>query len=489
VDAILAVDIGTTSTKALLVSRKGEVLARAQEFYPTHHPQPDFSEQDPEQIFLAVKNVVVTVAEQTGAAVAAVSFSSAMHSLMAVDVNGSPLTPLITWADLRSKMEAAEIKNSGDQKIYLETGTPIHPMSPLCKILWITKNCPEIFTKTYKFIGIKEFVWHRLFGQYTIDHSLASATGLFDASSLSWSSSALAAAGISEQKLSDPCSVYSKFAEADDPSFRRLGLSNIPWIIGASDGCLANLGSGAMEEDTLSLTVGTSGAVRKRTAKIIPDAQGRTFHYLLDEKNIITGGATNNGAVVVQWFSEKFLRQPVDIKSFGEQAGTVTAGSEGLLFLLYLFGERAPVFDPASSGVFFGVRQQHTKEHFMRAVLEGIGFALFSIAAIVTKNSGPSRRIKASGAFVTSPQWVQIMSNIFGKEIQVQGSDDASTLGAAMLGFRALNVETGFQFPAEKIFYPDLSVHALYLEYFSVYQTLHPQLASSFKALHQIANR
>ncbi|CAN5386265.1 gluconokinase [soil metagenome] len=486
---ILAVDIGTTSAKALVVSEKGEVLASAQEFYPTQHPQADFAEQDAEVIFQAVKKIIRQSADKVSGKIDALSFSSAMHSLMAVDKKGEALTPLIIWADLRSKNEAHEILSRGGQKIYEETGTPIHSMSPLCKLLWIKKNQPDILASAFKFIGIKEYIWGKFFGNFVVDHSVASATGLFDIRHKVWSEKAIKVAGIKKEQLSSTCSALTIFKNPSDQLATELGLqTSVQWVIGASDGCLANLGSGAMDEKTLSLTIGTSGAVRKAARINSPDSKGRTFHYLLDDDTLITGGATNNGAILVQWFAEKMLKEKVNVKTFGERASGIAPGAEGLIFLPYVLGERAPVFDPDSSGVFLGIRQRHTQEHFMRAMLEGVGYALLSIAEVVEENSGPFDKVIASGGFIKSAHWVQIIADIFGKEFTVRGTEDASALGAALIGFQALKVETDFKFPNARTFRPDLNVYQKYQKYFSVYKNLYPHLAADFHLLNQIAN-
>ncbi|NOT77269.1 MAG: gluconokinase [Cyclobacteriaceae bacterium] len=486
---ILAVDIGTTSAKALVVSQKGEVLANAQEFYTTQRPIPDYAEQDAEVIFQAVKKIIKMAADKVNGKVDAVSFSTAMHSLMGVDKNGEALTPLIIWADLRSKNEAIEIINNGGQKIYEETGTPIHSMSPLCKLRWIKKNQPQIAASAFKFIGIKEYIWGKFFHEFIIDDSIASATGLFNIATRTWSHKAVEMAGISVEQLSTPCSPLAVFENPSEDLAKELGLpASVQWVMGASDGCLANLGSGAMDEKTLSLTIGTSGAVRKAVTKNTPDAQGRSFNYLLNDKTIITGGATNNGAILVQWFAEKFLKEKVNVKTFGERASGVVPGSAGLIFLPFVLGERAPVFDPESSGVFIGVRQRHTTEHFMRAILEGVGYSLLSIAEVVEENSGSFEKVIASGGFIKSPHWVQIIADIFGKEFTVRGTEDASALGAALIGFEALKVESDFQFPNERVFNPDMILHKKYQQYFSVYKNLYPHLASDFHSLNQIAN-
>lgn len=484
---ILAVDIGTTSAKSLVVSQKGEVLASAQEFYPTQRPNPDFSEQDPEEIFQAVRKIVRLAADKVSGKVDGVCFSSAMHSLIAVDQNGKALSPMIIWADLRSKEEARELEPSLKQKIYEETGTPIHPMSPLCKLLWWKKHQPELFKPNNRFIGIKEYIWFKLFREFAVDHSVASSSGLLNTETRDWSELALKTIGIKRDQLSTPCSVYKIYKNLPVDIAKELGLSTeVSWVMGASDGCLANLGSAAMDGDSLSLTIGTSGAVRKSVKKNYPDSEGRIFNYLLDEETIITGGATNNGAILVQWFSENFLKEKVNTATFGERASAIPAGSEGLIFLPYVLGERAPIFDPEAAGVFFGVRKKHTVEHFMRAILEGVGYALCSIAEIVEKNSGSYKTIFASGGFIKSAHWTQMIADIFGKEVTVRGKDDASALGAALIGFKAIGAEADFQFPTEKIFTPDPAVHKKYLQYFSVYKNLYPHLAKDFQALNKI---
>jgi gluconokinase len=484
---ILSVDIGTTSAKALVISQGGDVVATAREYYPTQHPAKDFFEQDPDLLYNAVRNIIREAAAKVNGKVDGVCFSSAMHSLMVVDPRGTPLTQLMIWADLRSKQEAHDLIATNGQKIYEETGTPIHAMSPLCKVIWLRKNRADIFKKTSKFIGIKEYIWFKLFNEFAIDHSVATATGLFSYSTKSWSRLALDAAGIDENQLATPYSVYKTFINLPEATAKDLGLpASVQWVLGASDGCLANLGSDAMDDKTLSLTIGTSGAVRKSVVKHFPDKQGRTFHYLLDEKTFITGGATNNGAILVQWFSESFLGEKVDVRSFGERASKIPAGSEGLLFLPYVLGERAPVYDPDASGVFFGIKPNHTVGHFMRALLEGVGYALYSIAEIVANNSGPFDRVIASGGFIKSSEWLQIISDIFGKEVIVRGTDDASALGAALMGFKALDAETSFRFPSAKTFYPDKARHENYRHYFTVFGSLYKKLEGEFHLLNKL---
>lgn len=438
----LAIDIGTSNIKALVVDAEGKELFSNQFACVTHHPYAGFAEQDPDKIFrdvcLAIQSCPIEIKKD----ISFISLSSAMHSVMAVDEQGNPLTSLVIWSDLRSKEEHNGIhKNKQLVDQLTRTGTPVHPMSPLCKIMWWQKHQPEMVERTHKFIGIKEYIWFRVFQEYEIDYGIASATGLFDIEKKSWFDPALALAGIKAEKLSKPVSVYHYRNIANKALLTELGLpSQVPVVVGSSDGCLAQLGSGAMDSSALSLTIGTSGAVRRVVKERNPDLNPWVFRYLLDENTLIEGGATNNGAVLIDWFQKTFLSEPISTEKFIERAFTAPPGAEGLLFLPYIYGERAPIYDPDAFGVFLGMQPHHRLEHVIRALLEGIVFALYDIALLIEQTSGAYQRIVASGGFVRSPDWIQLVADVFGKPVYVPQREDASARGAALLGFQALNI-------------------------------------------------
>ncbi|MDQ4142084.1 MAG: gluconokinase, partial [Bacteroidota bacterium] len=278
---MIGVDIGTTSTKAVGFNLQGHVLAEKSVEYPLLNPQPSYSEQNPDEVLQAVLDSIsaVTAATRTKgfttAGLAGISFSSAMHSLIALDAEGNLLTNSITWADTRSKAYADQIKNSAaGHNIYRRTGTPIHPMSPLCKLVWLQAEQPELAKQTHKFISIKEYVFFRLFGQYVIDYSIASATGLFDIFTLQWYQPALQLAGISSEYLATPlpCTHIVRGLSAEQASY--IGVDpQVPFILGGSDGCLANLGSSAIRPGNAALTIGTSGAIRVISSEPATDSQ------------------------------------------------------------------------------------------------------------------------------------------------------------------------------------------------------------------------
>ena len=204
---VMGVDIGTTSTKAVLFEPNGEVVASHHVEYPLYSPTPDTAEQDPNEIFEAVRCSISNVMQKAGAtsdSILCVSFSSAMHSLIAVDENGKALSRCITWADNRSAPYTEKIIHEmNGHKIYERTGTPMHPMSPLSKLVWLRHENPSVFTAAHKFISIKEFIFYKLFHKFVIDYSIATATGMCNLEQLNWDEEALRVAGITKDKLSE----------------------------------------------------------------------------------------------------------------------------------------------------------------------------------------------------------------------------------------------------------------------------------------------
>ncbi len=478
---VLAIDIGTTSTKALAVLPNGNVLESRQRFYPTRYPKPGYAEQDPQQILEAVKEVVNGtlgyIAETY--TLKGICFSSAMHSLMAVAIDGQPLSPLIIWADTRSTSQAGHLRNTElGHLLHDQTGTPVHPMSPLCKLLWWKEHDPDQFHRVHKFISIKEFVIHHLCGNFLIDHSLASATGLFNIETLNWSNEALQLIGLTADKLSEPVSIYhnSKIKSLKDLHPSAMG---VDVFMGGSDGCLAQLGSDAMSDGDMTITLGTSGAVRRVAGTHFQDAERKLFCYLLDPDVKIVGGASNNGTVIMDWFSREFMSTS-SLSELGKIAMGAPAGCDGLIALPFLLGERAPIYNPEARGVFFNVALTHTRAHFVRALMEGICFELLSIVNSLEASCGPSKKVLISGGITHSPDWVQLLSTITGKELILSGDYDASALGAAAIAFKALNIPYNFNRSNRTVFIPDRSLSGIYQQQFELFEKLYLKLESQF---------
>jgi gluconokinase len=446
---VIGVDIGTTSTKAALYDSAGGVLAQHSVEYPLFTPVPGAAEQDPDQILNAVIEAIKRVGSATETPrIAAVSFSAAMHSLIAVDGKGEPLTRCITWADTRASAWAERIKQNGGQAIYARTGTPIHAMSPLAKLCWLRDTQRPLFDRAKRFISIKEYVFNRFFDRFIVDHSIASATGLFDISHLAWDGEALACAGVTPERLSDPVPTTYRLEGLDPEIARRTGLArDTPFVVGANDGVLANLGVNAIRPGAVAVTIGTSGAVRTAVKKPLTDPRGRLFCYVLAPGLWVIGGPVNNGGMILRWLRDQLASSEVEtarrlgIDAYDvltKIAERVSPGSDGLLFHPYLAGERAPLWNADARGSFFGLALHHRKEHMIRAVLEGVIFNLFAVLKILEEAAGRTEEVLATGGFARSRLWRQIMANIFNREIVVAKSPESSCLGAAVLGLYAV---------------------------------------------------
>jgi gluconokinase len=425
----------------------------------------------------------------------AIALSSAMHSILAVDKKGEPLTNAILWSDTRSSRIAEDLRASAlGEKIYLATGTPLHSMSPLCKIRWLREAQKDLFAKAHKFLSIKEFIWFQLFGEYVIDHSLASATGLFNVHQLRWEETALQFAGISPEQLSLPLPVTYAKADLQPTLAKAMALpEQTRFIIGASDGTLANLGSLCLRSSEAAITIGTSAAVRVTSSKPVQDAERMIFNYLLDENTFVCGGAINNGGNVFQWLLESLFAQHRDVTNYEAlfaAISTVVPGSDGLLFLPYLHGERAPIWDEGSSGAFIGLQSSHGLPHLARAAAEGVCFALNHILSYLEEVCGDVEQVLVSGGLVHSAVMMQLLADVTGKKVVVQQDGDASAVGAVYLAQKALGIITDYEsIPAPKadVFLPQPQDMQRYRQLFSLYKNLYPVLKDTMHSLHQPA--
>ncbi|MBS1654017.1 MAG: gluconokinase [Bacteroidetes bacterium] len=490
-DYLIGIDIGTTHAKAVISDLKGKLINQIKDGYSVSESLPGYQEQSAEAVFQTVLKIITTATHslKDKGEIKAIAFSAALHSIMAVDTKCQPLTPALTWADTRSTDYANQFRGTekGNQIARL-TGTPIHPMSPLCKIAWMRDRLPDIYKSAHKFISIKEYLFYHLFGEYVVDYSIASASGLFNNQDLCWLPEALEFAGIDASKLSKPVSPFYVLPALQKEYADRFGLSSSTlFIAGASDGPLANPGSGTVLPNELALTIGTSGAIRK-----LSSAAAKTsllFSYLLDEKTYVKGGATNNGGNVIQWFIKTFTDlDPYDdevINNLMGQAASIPEGSDGLVFLPYIHGERAPVWNADARGIFFGIQSHHTRAHFMRSILEGICFSLLQIMNLLENEDGMIEKVYASGGFTASKLWLKIMADILKKPVCVSYSADASAMGAIYMAMYKLGIinewkEVKSLVIIDEEIFPDQSRNELYAKNYKVFCGLYDKLKDDF---------
>jgi len=426
--AVVGLDVGTSSARALAFDGDGRLLASAARSYELVHPGPGRAELDPKVVSDAACAALTEVCSQT--AVRAVALSTFMHSLMALDEQERPLTELVTWADARSAPQTTRLAQKADAlALYQRTGVPLHPMSPLTKLLWFAEEQPEVFRRAVRWVSIKELLLHRLTGEWVVDRSIASSSGLLQLAGGDWDGGALAEAGIERRQLAalvSPVEMLPAMA------------SDLVVVPGAADGVLANLGVGADTPEALVCSIGTSGAVRATVPEIRTDPSGRTFCYALDESLWVIGGPVNNGGVVLDWLLEHVFTDLDEVSALDDIAAGATPGCDGLVFLPHLLGERAPHWEAGAQGGWIGLTISHDRASLVRSAFEGVLLQLLSVARTLEPLAGDAREVRATGGFAHSELWSQMMADIFGLPVTVAPSVEGTAWGAAVLALKAL---------------------------------------------------
>ena len=493
---VIGVDIGTTSTKSVAYGSGGRPGASSSVGYPLHEPAAGYAEQDPQQILEAVITTIAEVVASTDRPVAGLSFSSAMHSLIGLDPLGTPLTPSVTWADSRASPQAERLRASPrGLALHRRTGTPVHPMSPLTKLIWFREQEPKLFEQVGHWVGIKDYVLRHLCDALVTDHSLASGSGLMDIHRLAWDPEALHLAGISAEQLPELLSTTSLLPPLTAAAAERTGLpADTRLVLGAGDGPLANLGLGAVKPGVAACSIGTSGAIRVMVERPGVDPLGGVFCYALTEDHWAVGGAINNGGVVLQWAGEALAPdlpgEPQE--ALLELAATVPVGSGGLIMLPYLLSERAPHWSSLPRGAYVGLTREHRRAHLVRAALEGVCQQLALVLTSIRSADNEIREVRATGGFARSPLWRQMLADVLGTEIKFTTAHEGSSFGAALLGMQALGMVASIDVAAdlvqiESTVRPQPAAAATYASLLPVFAELYGALTPTFTSLRRLA--
>jgi gluconokinase len=471
---ILAVDIGTSATKAVLFNPALEVVSAARRPHQIYHPRRGWSEQDPEEIVEAVIQAIRQIVQGLPARhkPLTLTFSSQQYSILAVDSNGSPLTKSLTWADTRSSDVAERLRKQPEaREIYTRTGCPLDAIYPLSKIGWLRER--NDFEAGVRFISIKEYVIFHITNQYIVDWSTASASGLFDIQKHQWDQAALDLLGIRSTDLSRLVSPRTVLPEPGKEFLAATGLpAGTQIVVGGGDGPLANLGVGATRPDILAINAGTSAAARCAVTKALIDPQGRLWTYVVAEGLWVIGGIVSSGGQVFRWWVENTAQfekgSNSDMETADREAASTPPGADGLLFIPYLGGEQCPTWHPQTRGGFFGLDFRHQRGHMSRAILEGIARSLYRVAEQIQNVLGqPFSEIRVSGGLTQSPVWLQIAADMFGVPVIVPKSAEGSARGAAILAGLALGLwstpdQVGGILDIERVIAPRPEVHQFY---------------------------
>jgi gluconokinase len=467
VPVVVGVDVGTTAAKAVAFDAQGRDCGSAEVAYPLLEPAPGRAEQEPgvvvEGALEAIRGAVAATRE-AGASVAGLALSAAMHALIALDANDRPLTRLVTWGDTRATQQAQRLRAESPD-LHDRTGTPIHSMAPLAKLAWFAENDPTTFEAAHRWVGVKELVVARLTGAWLLDHSTASGTGLLNLEALDWDPGALAAAGIGRDRLAALVPATERLQLCADVA-GQLGLDrDVPLIVGAGDGPSANVGVGAIAPGITACSIGTSGALRVTVQRPAVDRARHLFCYALTPGRWIVGGAISNGGVVLQWAGAALAP---DLGDHPEDAllalaADVPAGSEGLVMLPYLLGERAPLWSGSAPAAYVGLARHHGRGHLVRSALEGVCQQLRLVLDAIRDAGNEVTEVRATGGFARSALWRQMLADVLDAPIGFGASEEGSARGAAILGLQALGLADRIDVaePTE-IIEPDATAAAVY---------------------------
>ncbi|WP_318615627.1 gluconokinase [Sporosarcina sp. YIM B06819] len=487
-ELVIALDIGTTSAKAVIFELNGKLVAEAERMITSYYPHVGWVEQDPveiEQAAVGAMKDVIAKANSKQDELLTLGISCAMHALICVDEHYQPLSQAIIWADGRSNEQAQELKKTVGNEIYAKTGLPNHPMSPLSKLLWMKETAFEPYQQASYFMSTKEYIIQKWFGRRLIDYSMASATGLFNMTTFDWDEQALALAGVDKKQLSDIVPPTEILMGIDKGIAAEMGISsNMPVVIGSADGQLSNLGSGAISPGEVAISAGTSGAIRQMITGFDVSEHQETFCYAFTRDLSIIGGPTNNGGIALQWLKE-LIEYGGSFDELTAEAEQVAPGAEGLLFLPYINGERAPLWNQEAKGNFFGLSITHKKEHLVRAVLEGITYNLYHIGKALERQAGEPDKLFVNGGLARSPLWVQMLADVFGKEVYLSESHHSAAWGAAWTALVAVGKVDSFEdikhnIPIEAIIKPNQQNHDIYRKAFEKYEMIAKDLAKYF---------
>lgn len=434
---VLVIDMGTTSVKALAVNKEMRVFHKDSQSNRTQRAAGGKQEQDPYRLWQNVKQAITNLIKKCGQP-EALCFSSAMHTLIGVDALGKALTPILLWSDNRAIPQASALRSIDvGKKFYALSGTPVHPMSPLVKLKWWETEHPTLFKQINYWVGIKSWVIYQMTGDWYCDYSMASGTGMLDAKSKSWMEAALLYAGIKAGQLPQLVDTSFRLPAWKKEVATAVGIDEtVPMIMGGADGPLANWGAEVDDRKIPVLTIGTSGAMRLSIPEYRTDKGQKLFCYYLNNESYIIGGASNNGGNVFEW-----MRSVFGVEDIEKELEKTPVGAEGLFFIPYINGERAPLWDARCSGSFEGIQTIHRRAHFVRAVLEGVMLNMWMIGEELESFSGRAfEKIFVCGGFLKSVGWAQILADISGKSLIKGEQEDASGLGAARIAWTTLGI-------------------------------------------------
>jgi xylulokinase len=507
---LLGIDVGTTGSRALLVDEQGAVVGAATEEYPLYTPHPQWAEQEPEDWWRATVAAIKQAMAEAGAApadVKGVGLTGQMHGLVLLDKAGQPLRRCIMWNDQRTGAQCAAITGKVGAKRVLElTGNPVLPGFTAPKVVWVRQNEPQVYEKAAKILLPKDYLRYRLTGEYATEVSGASGTSMFDVGQRDWSEEMLAAVDVPREWLPDSYESPVVSGKISAGAAEATGLqAGTPVVGGGGDQAAQAVGSGIIEPGLVSVTTGTSGVVFAASGTYQPEPEGRVHAFC----HAVPGMWHWMGVMLSAGGSFRWLRDALGLEEkalatllgvdpyeiLTQEAAQAPVGSEGLLFLPYLTGERTPYPDPDARGVFMGLTLRHDKRHIVRAVLEGVTYGLRDSLELIKALGLEIKQVRASGGGARSELWRQMQADIFGHELALINVTEGAAYGAALLAGVGAGIYKDVMEACRTAIHvvekttPIAENVAIYGDYYPIYRSLYPALKPGFDQVSAVVAR
>jgi len=498
---LLGIDVGTTGTRALIVGEDGEVIASHATEYPLSTPRPNWAEQEPVhwwEAACASTRAALALAGIDGSEVAGVGLSGQMHGSVFLDEHDDVIRPAILWCDQRTARQCETITETvGADDVIAETLNPVLTGFTAPKIVWLRDEEPANYARVRRVLLPKDYVRLRLTGEYATEVSDASGTSLLNVPERRWSDVMLDRLEIPREWMPEVYESPEITGTLTEEAAEQTGLTaGTPVVGGGGDQAAGAVGNGIVRSGVVSVTTGTSGVVFAHLDEPAMDEKLRThtFCHAVPGKWHVMGVMLSAGGSL-RWMRDELCASEMEVAaSMGvdpyalmtEEATQAPVGSEGLVFLPYLTGERTPYPDPNARGVFFGLSLRHGKAHMIRAILEGVAYGLLDSLQIIEGMGVDISEVRASGGGARSEVWRQIQTDVSGHPHSIINVDEGPAYGVALLAGVASgawqSVEEACAATIRTVDTPKVNGadHRIYAEYHRLYQQLYEQLAGSF---------
>lgn len=455
---LLGIDLGTSACKAALFTPDGKVIQQANAAYPVYYPQPGWAEQDPIEWWQGVCQAVRQVMEQSGispAEIAAIGVDGQSWSAVAVDGKGEVLCNTPIWMDRRSQPQCQWIEtHTGVDRAFEISGNPLNPAYTLPKILWYQNERPEVYQKIDKVLQSNAYIVYRLTGACSQDKSQGYGLCCYDMHRDRWDEDFIKDLGIRRDILPDICDCHQVVGRTTLEAAAQMGLcAGIPVVAGGLDAACGTLGAGVYRNGQTQEQGGQAGGMSICMDRYVADPRLILSRHVVPDLWILQGGTVGGGGAL-KWLSQQICAEEAQMaretgatifEVMSDEAQTIAPGSDGLIFLPYMAGERSPIWDIHAKGLFFGLDYSKTRAHMIRACMEGVAYSLRHNLEIAAQAGAPVSQMYAMGGAANSQVWTQIKADITSCTIHVPASDTASTLGAAILAGVGVGIYPDFE--------------------------------------------